>query len=93
MYYIGLDVHKKTISCLVEDGGGHIHAEGTIPATRLDLVMGMKALPQPWTAAMEVTIFTAWIYNHLLRTQPQRRWHMFFDDSMRTKFLSIQPQK
>jgi transposase len=26
----------------------------------------MKTLPQPWTAAMEATIFTAWIYDHLL---------------------------
>jgi transposase len=25
----------------------------------------MKTLPQPWTAAMEATIFTGWIYDHL----------------------------
>src|SRR3989475_10572652 len=25
----------------------------------------MKALPQPWTAAMEATVFTGWIYDHL----------------------------
>ena len=25
MYYIGLDVHKKTISYCVKDGSGHIH--------------------------------------------------------------------
>jgi transposase len=37
MYYIGLAVHKKTISYCVKDFSGHIHAEGTIPATRLDL--------------------------------------------------------
>ncbi len=35
MYYIGLDVHKKTISYCVKDGSGRIYAEGTIPATRL----------------------------------------------------------
>jgi transposase len=35
MYYIGLDVHKKTISYCVKDGGGGIHAAGKIPATRL----------------------------------------------------------
>jgi len=28
MYYIGLDVHKKTISYCVKDGSGRIHAEG-----------------------------------------------------------------
>ena len=31
MYYIGLDVHKRTISYCVKDGSGAIHAEGTIP--------------------------------------------------------------
>jgi transposase len=66
MCYIGLDVHKKTISYCVKDGSGRIHAEGTVPATRLDLDMWMKTLPQPWTAAMEATIFTSWIYDHLL---------------------------
>src|SRR5258708_23165044 len=25
----------------------------------------MKELPQPWAAAMEATIFTGWIYDHL----------------------------
>ena len=64
MYYIGLDVHKRTISYCVKDGCGMIHAEGTIPATRLDLDRWMKALPQPWTAA-KATAFTGWIYDHL----------------------------
>src|SRR6202521_2630427 len=66
MYYIGLDVHKRTISYCVKDGSGAIHAEGTIPATRFDLDRWMRALPQPWTAAMEATVFTGWIYDHLL---------------------------
>jgi len=65
MYYIGLDVHKRTISFCVKDGSGAIHSEGTIPATRLDLDRWMKTLPQPWTAAMEATVFTGWIYDHL----------------------------
>jgi hypothetical protein len=53
MYYIGLDVHKRTISYCVKDGRGKVHAEGAIPATRIDLDRWMKTLPQPWTAAME----------------------------------------
>ena len=65
MYYIGLDVHKKTISYCVKDGSGIVHGEGAIPATRWDLDRWMKMLPQPWTAAMEATIFTGWIYDHL----------------------------
>ena len=66
MYYIGLDVHKKTISYCVKDVSGFIHAEGSMGATRIELDRWMKALPQPWTAAMEATIFTGWIYDHLL---------------------------
>jgi hypothetical protein len=66
MYYIGLDVHKRTISYGVKDGSGEIHAEGTILATRFYLDRWMSTLPQPWTAAMEATVFTGWIYDHLL---------------------------
>ena len=65
MYYIGLDVHKRTISYCVKDGSGTIEAEGTIPATRFDLDRWTKTLPQPWSAAMEATVFTGWIYDHL----------------------------
>jgi transposase len=66
MYYIGLDVHKKTISYCVKDESGKVHGEGSVNATRTDLDVWMKTLPQPWTAAMEATIFTGWIYDHLL---------------------------
>jgi hypothetical protein len=33
MYYIGLDVHKKTISYCVKDASGQVHREGN--ATRV----------------------------------------------------------
>jgi transposase len=65
MYYIGLDVHKRTISYCVKDSSGKLHSEGSIPATRFDLDRWMKTLPQPWSAAMEATMFTGWIYDHL----------------------------
>src|ERR1700680_1347660 len=64
MYYIGLDVHKQKISYCVKDSSGKIHIEGSIAATRLDLDHWMKKLPQPWSAAMEATMFTGWIYDH-----------------------------
>jgi hypothetical protein len=32
----------------------------------LDLDEWTKTLPQPWTVAMEATIFAAWFYDHLL---------------------------
>jgi transposase len=66
MYYIGLDVHKKTISYCVKDVSGHIQQRGTIAATRTELDGWMKTLPQPWTAAIEASIFTGWVYDHLL---------------------------
>jgi hypothetical protein len=47
MYYIGLDVHKWTISYCVQDGSGKIHAKGAIPATRFDLDRWMSG-PQQW---------------------------------------------
>jgi transposase len=65
MYYIGLDVHKLKISYCVKDVIGKIHAEGWIPATHFDLDRWMKTLPQPWSAAMEATMFSGWIYDHL----------------------------
>ena len=38
MYYVGLDVHKKTISYCAKDVSGHINSEGMIAATRIDLI-------------------------------------------------------
>jgi len=66
MYYIGLDVHKKTISYCVKDASGQVHQEGKIGATRRELDGWLKTLPQPRAMAMEATIFTGWIYDHLL---------------------------
>ena len=66
MYYIGLDVHKKTISYCVKDAAGHVHQEGKIGSTRRELDAWIRTLPQPRMIAMEATIFTGWIYDHLL---------------------------
>jgi transposase len=66
MYYIGLDVHKKTISFCVKDAAGHVQQEGKIGSTRSELDCWLKTLPQPRTIAMEATIFTGWIYDHLV---------------------------
>jgi transposase len=66
MYYIGLDVHKKTISYCVKDAAGKVHQEGKIGSTRRELNSWIKTLAQPRMMAMEATIFTGWIYDHLL---------------------------
>jgi len=65
MYYIGLDVHKKTTSYCVKDVSGHVQQRGTMAATRTELDSWMKTLPQPWTVALEASIFTGWVYDHL----------------------------
>src|ERR1700674_3660155 len=40
--------------------------ERTITATRDALDNWMRQLPQPWIAGMEATLFTGWIYDHLV---------------------------
>jgi hypothetical protein len=62
MYYIGPDVHKKTISYCVKE----CKREGRIGAGRWELDGGIKTHPHPPRVAMEAAIFTGWIYDHLL---------------------------
>jgi transposase len=64
-HYVGLDVHKKTISYCVRQADGTIVREGTIGATREALTSLMQSLPQPWAAGLEATMFSAWIYDHI----------------------------
>jgi hypothetical protein len=74
MYYIGLDVHKKTISYCVKDAAGQIHQEGKIGSRLREVDSWIKTLPHPRMIAMEATIFTGWIYDHqrLGSSRPQR---------------------
>jgi hypothetical protein len=51
---------------LPEGAAGHVHQEGKIGSTRRELDAWIKTLPQPRTIAVEATIFTGWIYDHLL---------------------------
>src|SRR6201985_2298109 len=66
MYFIGLDVHKKSISYCVKDADGRVYQEGKIGSSRGELDMWIRTMPQPRMIAMEATIFTGWIYDHLL---------------------------
>jgi len=66
MNYIGLDIHKKSMSCCVRQADGTIIQESTIAARRDALDYWMRQLPQPWIAGMEATLFTGWIYDHLV---------------------------
>jgi transposase len=65
IHYIGLDVHKKTISYCIKTADGRIVREGKLQATRLALRSWAAGLREPWCGAMEATLFSAWIYDTL----------------------------
>ena len=65
IHYIGLDVHKKTISFCVKTAAGQIVEEGTLEAERTVLRRWAAARKRAWYGAMEATIFSAWIYDIL----------------------------
>lgn len=64
-YFVGLDVHKQVIAYCVLDVTGRIIAEGKVRATRHDLDVWVKTLPSPWVGALEATMFSHWIFQHL----------------------------
>jgi transposase len=65
IHYIGLDVHKKTISYCIKTADGRMVREGKLEATRATLRSWAEGLPEPWCGAMEATLFSAWIYDTL----------------------------
>jgi len=65
LYYIGLDIHKKTISYCVKRVDGKIIQQGKLAADRKTLLHWMEGLPGPWLGAMEATLFTGWVYDFL----------------------------
>ena len=50
----------------MKDAAGGVHHEGKIGSTRRELDGWIRTMPQPRMIAMEATIFTGWIYDHLL---------------------------
>ena len=65
IYYIGLDVHKKTIAYCIKTVSGQIVRHGTVGANRVALRQWLIELNAPWSGAMEATLFTGWIYDFL----------------------------
>lgn len=65
-YYVGLDVHKKTISYCVKRSDGTVVEEGTLRATRRAVLSWAQSMKVPWVGAMEATMFTGWVYDTLL---------------------------
>jgi transposase len=65
IYYIGLDIHKKTIAYCIKGIDGVTVNQGTVAAERKALTRWLSELPGPWYGAMEATIFTGWVYDFL----------------------------
>ena len=65
-FYIGLDVHKRTISYSLTDAADQVHQEGKIGSIRCELDTWIKTVPLPRMIAMEATIFIGWICDHPL---------------------------
>jgi len=51
-YYVGLDVHKKTVSYAVKTAAGEKVAAGRVAANRAALSAWAEALPGPWVGAL-----------------------------------------
>jgi len=64
-HYIGLDVHKKSISFCIKTADGQITDEGQMAAERYALKKWASQRPQPWRGAMEATLFSGWVYDTL----------------------------
>lgn len=62
MYYVGLDVHKRSVSFCVKLADGTVVQEGEVKATRVALAEWAEKLPRPWVGALEATLFSHWIY-------------------------------
>jgi len=65
VYYIGLDIHKKTISYCIKLQDGAIVRRGEIASERNSLRQWLTEIPRPWKGAMEATMFTGWVYDFL----------------------------
>jgi len=65
IYYIGLDVHKKSIAYCIKTVTGKIVCQGMVKAERRALHQWLVDLPGSWVGAMEATMFTGWVYDFL----------------------------
>lgn len=65
VFYVGLDIHKRTVSYCVKRLDGSLVREGVVKSARTTLESWARSLPRPWVGAMEATLFTRWIYDTL----------------------------
>lgn len=65
MAFVGMDVHKKTISTCGKDVAGQILFEEVVASSRPALKAWAEARPCRWKGVLEATMFTGWIYDFL----------------------------
>lgn len=64
MHYIGLDVHKQSVSYCVKTAAGELVEQGRLEATREALTAWAAEQPM-WQGALEATPFSGWIHDAL----------------------------
>ena len=64
MHYIGLDVHKQTVSYCVKTAAGELVEEGRLDATR-EALTEWAVRQSVWQGALEATPFSGWIHDTL----------------------------
>ncbi len=65
-YYVGLDIHNKTIAYCFRRSNGKIAREGSCKATGEDLLALFDRQKRSCVVGMEATMFTGWVYDTLL---------------------------
>ncbi len=64
-HYIGLDIHKRTISFCAKRQDGEIVDAGTFRAHREGIQQWAETRSIPWIGAMEATLFSGFVYDVL----------------------------
>jgi transposase len=67
MYFIGLDVHKRTISYCVKDATGRVHQEGRIGSTRRELDWWQRCGGNAVVFAQLPNLETSWSFDRVSR--------------------------
>lgn len=64
-HYIGLDIHKQTVSFCAKQPDGETIATGKFCASREGIARWAEERTTPWIAGMEATMFTGFVYDVL----------------------------
>ena len=64
-HYIGLDIHKRTVTFCEKRADGKTVDAGTFSARRDRIRHWAEARTRPWVGGMEATLFTGYVYDVL----------------------------